>query len=260
MATLAELEAELANTPEFLGGFEETPEFLRRQGLQDQLREQDLQRALRLGPIQEELLTSELERVRRGPAATDEQKRLIGEATEAALTAGRSDIGRFRELNLESLREELAPSLGLRPTDSPILDRGARIAEEAARQEGQLVSRLRGVQATAELNFPLAASQLQSAQTQFQQTLAEDTKRFQETLRQRAFTNRLNLTGQIGGQQIALATGINPNLGSLQTSLAQRQIAGSPTTQTAGLGLSGVVGIAGGIGGLLSGGSAVGLF
>lgn len=208
--TLEELQTALANTPEFLGDFQDTPEFTAREGKLDELRTGDLDRALSLGPVQDELLQAELARIRQGPQATDRQRELIAAVTEAALTTGRSDITRFRDLNLEALRDELAPSLGLRPSDTPILDRGARIGEEAQRQSGQLETSLRGLQAQAELNFPLQAGQLQSAQTQFQQSMTEGARRFQEQLRQQAFTNRLNLTGQLGGQQIALAGGIQP--------------------------------------------------
>ena len=74
----------------------------------------------RLAPIQEELLNLALEDLRRGGAATPEQIDLIEEAGAAALARGETDIERFRTESLEALREELAPGLGLRPSDTPI--------------------------------------------------------------------------------------------------------------------------------------------
>ena len=96
-----------------------------------------------------EILQIRLEELRRGGAASPEQLRLIEEAGGAALEAGGVDIERFRTESLDALRNELAPSLGLRPSDTPILDRGGRVAAEATRQGGQLSSRIRQAQASA---------------------------------------------------------------------------------------------------------------
>ena len=162
-----------------------------------------------LFPIQEELLQLALEDIRRGGAATPEQIELIEEAATAGIAAGGTDIERFRTESLEALREELAPSLGLRPSDTPILDRGARVAAEATRQGGQLAQRFRGAAATARLSLPLAQSQLLQASTLGQQSLGLATQQFQERLRQLAFTNRLNLQSSVGGLGLGLATGVN---------------------------------------------------
>ncbi len=116
-----------------------------------------------LFPIQEELLQLALEDIRRGGAATPEQIELIQQAGDAALERGGTDIERFRTESLDAIRNELAPSLGLRPSDTPILDRGARVAAEATRQGGQLAAGIRGAEASAQLNFPLAQSQLLQA-------------------------------------------------------------------------------------------------
>ena len=94
------------------------------------------ERALKQEPIQDELNQLALEDLRRGGAASPEQIKLIEDAGSAAVERGGVDIERFRTESLEALREELAPSLGLRPTDTPILDRGAKVAAEATRQGG----------------------------------------------------------------------------------------------------------------------------
>ena len=124
---------------------------------------------------------------RSGFAATPEQKRLIAEATESALKAGQSDINQGLEESLGLIRSELAPGLGLRPGDSPLIDRGGLLAREALRQSGLLSLGLRGQQAKAELEYPLAASET-----------ATGIKDFQASLQDSAFRNRLALTGLVG--------------------------------------------------------------
>ena len=217
--------------------------------LQADFARQQLERAERLGPIEEELLNLELERIRRGGGATEEEQALIDEAARRAIEQGESDIGRFQSETTERLREELAGSLGLRPTDTPIQDRAARIASEATRQQGQLVSGVRQAQATAGLNFPLARQQLESAQTQFQQQLSQATGQFQQQLQQAAVLNRLRLFQAPQQLGLGLATGLpfpSPSFPRGQTS-----------TTSSGIGLSGIGSILSGIGAI---GSIPGLF
>jgi hypothetical protein len=207
-----------------------------------------------LFPIQEELLQLALDDIRRGGAATPEQIELIQQAGDAALERGGVDIERFRTEGLTALREELAPSLGLRPGDTPILDRGARVAAEATRQGGQLAAGVRGAEATARLNFPLAQSQLLQSSALGQQSLAQATSQFQDQLRQAAFTNRLNLQSNVGGLGLGLATGVSVPFPGFQR---------GQTTTTSGLGqtLSSVGTLASGagaLGGLFATGSVFG--
>ena len=139
--TLEELQAELAITPEFLGDFQNTPEFAAREARLDELRTGDLNRALSLGSVQDEMLQAELGRIRQGPQATDRQRELIAAATEAALTTGRSDINRFRDLNLEALRDELAPSLGRERAQLPAVVPLQRVDDERVTVHGLVVVR-----------------------------------------------------------------------------------------------------------------------
>lgn len=215
------------------------------QPLQLDLAKQDLSRALELGPIQDELLQLELENIKRGGAATPEQEQLIGQATERGIELGESDIAKFQSDATERIAQELAPALGLRPTDTPVIDRASRIAEEAVRQQGQLVSGLRQAEATAKLNFPLAAQQLQSAQTQFQQNLAQSTAEFQAQLRNSAFLNRLRLSETPQQFGLGLATGVSvPGLGRSRQGSTTRT-SGSPSLSGIGSVLSGVGSIVG---------------
>ena len=213
--------------------------------------ERQAERALALEPVQDELLQLQLEQIRRGGAASPEQIEAINEATGEALSQGESDILRFTGLAQEQLREELAGSLGLRPGDTPILDRGARIATEGVRQQGQLASGLREANATARLNFPLASAQVFGAQNQFQQSLAQSAQEFSAQLRDAATLNRLRLGQTQGSLGLGLATGIPGNLGAISSNLASRR-GSTSTTSTSGGGL--------GLGSILSAASTLGHF
>ncbi len=217
-----------------------TPE-QQRQRLQEQIEFEDQFR-----PIQQELLERELERIRRGPGASEEELRLIGEATERGIASGESDISEFQRRGLQQIREELAPASGLRPTDTPIVERGLQLGREAQRQQGQLVRGLRGAEAQAALNFPLALGQFQQAQAFGASQLATSAQQFQSQLRQQAFQNQLRLGGQASGTGLGALGGITGGLGGLQ----QLRL-GQTSTQTRDpFGQAGQIagGIAGGIG------------
>ncbi|KKM03949.1 hypothetical protein LCGC14_1769290 [marine sediment metagenome] len=225
------------------------------QELQAAEAERALAEAERTGPIREELLNLALEDIRRGGAATPEEIRLIEEAGAAGLAGGEINIERFETEALGKLREELAPSLGLRPSDTPILDRGGVVAAEALRQKGTLSAAIQQSGATARLNFPLARSQLIQAGVGAQQTLQESVRQFQEQLRTQAFINRLNLTGQTAGLGLGLATGFQPNLAGQSNVLGGIRLAGAPQTTTTSQGFfptlfQGISAVGGGLQGI----------
>ena len=225
------------------------------QELQAAEAERALAEAERTGPIREELLNLALEDIRRGGAATPEEIRLIEEAGAAGLAGGEINIERFETEALGKLREELAPSLGLRPSDTPILDRGGVVAAEALRQKGTLSAAIQQAGATSRLNFPLARSQLIQAGVGAQQTLQESVRQFQEQLRTQAFINRLNLTGQTAGLGLGLATGFQPNLAGQSNVLGGIRLAGAPQTTTTSQGFfptlfQGISAVGGGLQGI----------
>lgn len=206
-----------------------------------------LDQQIRNMPIQDELMQLQLDEIRRGGRATDEQKRLIGEIADRAIETGDTDISRFLDKGFLQMREELAPARGLRPTDSPILDAGGQVLEEALRQKGQLTSQVRGAQANAELNFPLNASQVYSAQNQFQQNFNANMGQFLAQQRAQGDQNRAALMTQLftspmsaGEAGINLINASRPSPVSFPRNSTQ-------TTKTSG------GSILGGIGGLLSG-------
>ena len=213
--------------------------------LQLELARQQIERSLEFAPIEKELLQAEIDRIRQGGRATPEQLALIKEQADRAIAAGETDIERFRTESLRGIKEQLAPSLGLRPTDSPILDRGGLIAAEAQRQQGQLVQGVRGAEAAAGLSFPLAQGALQSGQAQFQQQLLSSTQQFQAQLRDAAFANRLRLSSQPQQLGLGLATGIPFPNPQFSRSITQRTSGGG--------GIGTVISGIGAVGGLLSG-------
>lgn len=219
-----------------------SPEYAATQAKQDQLTSLQLDSAIRNQPAQDELLQIQLDAARRGGAATPEQLDLIGQATDAAITAGTSDINKFAGDAMKNLRLQLAPSLGLRPTDTPILDRGNLVGSEATRQVGQLTTNLRGAQAQAALNFPLAAQNVQNATVMGQQGVLSAADQFQQQLVQAANANRLALFGSSGNFSANTANtglglaGIGINSGTL-SSLAGARVAGATRTTDTSPGL-----------------------
>jgi hypothetical protein len=178
-----------------------------------ELRQQFLDRHARqqgIDAAQDELRQLQLEQIRQGPGATAEQRELINRATEAQIARGEADITDFGRNALNLIAEELAPSRGLRPTDTPIQDRAFRVGEQLVREQGRLVSDLRGAQAQAELNFPLAANQSQGALSQFQQQLNQSAGDFSRQLEQQAMQNRMNLFGQTGQLGLGLISSTQP--------------------------------------------------
>jgi hypothetical protein len=178
----------------------------------------------RIEPVLEQLAKAELDRIQTGGAATPEQEALIRKQTQAAFGIGASDIQEQSRRTAEIIGQELAPGLGLRPGDTPIQDRGARVAAEATRQLGQLGRGLAATEAQQLLEFPLRANQLASAQTQFQQNLFTGAQQFQDALRQQAFENRLRLTGSTSQSGLGLA-GIGNFGGTGLNALTQARIA-----------------------------------
>lgn len=215
---------------------------------------QQLEQAGELLPIQKQLLEAQLKQIEQGYKATPEQIALIDETISANLAKGKSDLLDFSESALTQLRDELAPSLGLRPTDTPILDRGGEIQEEATRQYGQLESTLQAEGAQAKLNYPLAAAGVSNQSAQFQQNLILAQQQLAQSLSQQAASNRLSLAGVAGqpiqsaiGQGLGLAQASAPNPLSFQR--------GSTTTKSGG-GFATALGAAGG---LLQGLGAIGV-
>lgn len=205
-----------------------------------------------------QLLQQEMSRFASGNLATPEELAQIDAATNAAQTSGNIDIERSSSQALEQLREELAPQLGLKPTDTPIQDRAGRVAAEELRQKGQLTATLAGQKANSILNLPVNRSQILT------NTLGQlsnlDMQRSQ--LAESAFINRLRLAGQISGTGLGFASGVNSTLPALTGTIGQNTTGSSTSGSTSGSWLNFLPAIGqgiGGVGGLLSGAGDMGL-
>lgn len=218
---------------------------------QRQLDTAQLDAAINNLPLQQEMLERQLDEIRRGGAATDEQKRLIAEVTGRAIDSADIDIARFMDTGLDQIRNDMAPARGMRPDDAPMIDAAQRVLEEATRQKGQVTSNLRGAQAQAELNFPLNAGQITNQWNQWQQTFGQQQNQFLSQLNQAATQNRTQLMGQLftapmtaGEMGMNLIGASRPNPVDFPRNTTQT------TKQSSN--------ILGGIGGLLSGIGSVG--
>lgn len=215
--------------------------------------------AAELDPVFAEIQQLELDRIKRGGGATPRELELIEEAVASASAQGAEEIAGFQERSLEQIRDVLAPSRGLRPTDRPIVARGEEIVEEGQRQFGQLQRGLAETSAKAKLDFPLARSRLESEIGTFQQGLALQRQTFQQGLQQTALENRLRLAGFQTTGTLGLLNTQPTGLGALQT-LTSLQAAklGQPVPVassggTTGGFLSGLGSLASGLGSLFGG-------
>jgi hypothetical protein len=163
--------------------------------------EEQAQAAKQLQDIQLQSAQAQLEAINRAAAGpTEQQLASLEELAQSQIAAGGIDIERFETESLQRLREELAPALGLSASDSPILDRGARVAAEAIRQRGSLAANVRTASMAAAQNLPLAQGQVIGALASSQQQIGLATQQFQSNLAQAATANRLQLGGGFGGQ------------------------------------------------------------
>jgi len=139
------------------------------------------------------LFENQLRNLFAGGQATEQDLALISSGVENALAAGGADIERGVQTGLELLKTLEAPRRGLRPTDSPIVDRGSRIVAEGVRSFGQLSAQLRAQAANQALTLPLQRQGIQAqigSDLQAQNLALRD---FKENLRQTAFMNRFQL-------------------------------------------------------------------
>lgn len=214
---------------------------------------QALQDQADLEPLQKQVLQKQLQDSLNGTNATPEQAAQIDAATSAAFDKGQQQVSQFSSDALDQLRQNLSPSLGLRPTDTPITDRGGLIAREGIRQVGQLSSSLAEANANAKLNYPLAASGVEQAGANFAGSLQQASDQFQAGLQDAAATNRLRLLGAAGDTiNSGTNTGIGLVTGSRGNPLSFQQGSTTTSNSSPGIGtfLSGAGGLATGLGAL----------
>jgi hypothetical protein len=156
------------------------------------LAKQEFERAKRLGPIQDQILEMQMANMR--GELTPGQKA----AADAAIKAAHGDIDNATQEGIGLIADELANSRGLRLTDTPILREATLLSEQGLKQKSSAAANIRS---SAMLQMP----QISSGIGLSQQNLAQSTQAFQADLRQRAFQNRMALTGQGSSSGIGLS-------------------------------------------------------
>jgi len=162
--------------------------------------QQGAQNVLQQDPGLDAIRQQEFNSILGGTEASDEQRRLIGQGINLGIQQGSSDISNFAAEQLEQIRNVLAPGRGLRPTDTPILDRAGKVAETAIREQASLVRNLRAQEAQSLLEFPLQANEAQSQRSLRQQDIGQGNQQFQQNflagLLDNATAKRLGLQQQ----------------------------------------------------------------
>ena len=122
-----------------------------------------------------------LEEIVRGGGVSDAQKALLDQIEQQQI----GDIRQGTQENLQLLKQELAPQLGLRGSDSPVLDRGGRVVREGLRQE----EAARATRSALELSLP------------------QQEASFLSELQNQDFLQRLNL-GQLATSSLGLGNAL----------------------------------------------------
>lgn len=203
------------------------------------LQKAEFDRAKRLGPIQDQILEMQLANMR-GELTPAQQQ-----AVQAGIDAGYGDIDRATSEGIGLIADELANARGLRLTDTPILREATMLSQAGLEQKSSLAKNLR---AQAMFQLPGQSSAIGLGQ----QNVAEAAKQFQSELRQRAFQNRMALTGNTAQTGIGLASIGNP--GQTLSALTSSRLAGASTSTSGnrGVGIGEVGQAAGGIGALIT--------
>ena len=144
-------------------------------------------------PFVQAIQRAELQRIQGGGASPEQLGLIRGQAQSAINQAG-SDINQFAQGQRDALTRDLTPSLGLRPTDTPIQDRGFAIGTEATRQFGQASSAIQGQAFNQALNLPFQNSQAN-----------QGFLGLQAGLQNQDFQNRLGLAGGAADFGLGLA-------------------------------------------------------
>jgi hypothetical protein len=143
---------------------------------------------------QREFTNQQIELMRGGFSPSPEQQAAIQESADRAVAAAEQDILRGSRRAIEQISREVSPALGLRPGDTPIINRMSNVAEQATSDIAATTSRIRSQQAQQEATLPLQTSQVMTQQ----QGLQEQAKQFQNTLRA---SRQLNLEQLARGAQ-----------------------------------------------------------
>jgi hypothetical protein len=184
----------------------------------------------------------QLDALKQGGRATDQQKADIAYATDAALKAGAGDINTQTQRGIGMIADQLANARGLRLSDAPIGQEAGLLTRAGNDQIASLTNNLRANQASATLNYPLAVQGLMSGINTSSSNTNQAAQNFQAQLQQMAAQNRASMTGAASGLGLGLS-----NIGTSGSAL--NYSAGNSSGRSAGLADYGA--LAGGIGALM---------
>lgn len=144
-----------------------------------------------------ELLQTQLDLVRSGGIATEEDLERINQAANRAITLGRKDLETATGQAIQNLGRQLAPARGRRRA-TPIATRLEAVPEEGRREFGDLVRAIRGRESEARLRFPLERIGQLGQVAGRTQELADRLAQFERSLELDSLRARANALGQVG--------------------------------------------------------------
>ena len=144
-------------------------------------------------PTSQAALQAEQQRLAGGGISEQELNTINSAAQNQIGILGR-DVNEFAANQRQQLIQDVTPGRGLRPTDTPILDRGFQIGSAATKQFAQGAAAIGGQALQAQLDRPLQTSQANQGLLSLQGNLASQD-----------FQNRLNLAGGASQTGLALA-------------------------------------------------------
>lgn len=111
-------------------------------------------------PLEQALLEEQVAIIERGGLPSEEVQAEIDTLLGASRDIGLTTIDRSAERARRSIIEDITPSRGLRPTDSPILADLERIGEQQVEQTGQLERKLVEARSSLSIGQPIQVAQL----------------------------------------------------------------------------------------------------
>jgi hypothetical protein len=207
--------------------------------------------AQQLGPMQTQLAQMQLDALKQGGRATDQQKADIASATDASIAAGNAGIDTNTRRGIGMISDELGNARGLRLSDAPIGSEAALLTRAGTDQKAGLESSMRANQANATLNYPLAVQSMQSGINLGQQNSNASFSQFQNGLQQQAYQNRMSMTGPAITSGLGMS-GIGGGSGALSALNSNRGSTSVGTGSNNSQGMSGLGSLMSGLGSLAS--------
>lgn len=123
-----------------------------------ELQRLELEAAQERIPLEQKILQEQIAFIERGGLPSEEQFAQIDELLAASRELGISEIDEAVRLANKTIIEDITPSRGLRPTDTPILSELADIGEQGIRQKGRLELKLAEQRGSLALGQPLSVA------------------------------------------------------------------------------------------------------